>query len=95
MVDLIQLCNREKRESILLSLDFEKAFDSVEFLYINELLVNMNFGTSFIATMQTIYNHSVASVRVNDQTSAKFEINRGTRQGCPLPPYYLPCQLNL
>lgn len=85
-MELIYFCKRESKEAIIMSLDFEKAFDSVEFKYINKLLVTMNFGNSFSNTMQAIYKHSVATVRANNLNSTKFGIHRGTRQGCPISP---------
>ena len=37
----------QKRTGILLMLDFEKAFDSIEWNYMHKILKRFNFGPSF------------------------------------------------
>lgn len=94
---LKKLCAQES-QSILdnikklefLALDFEKAFDSVEFRYILYLLQHMNFGRNFITAMKEIYNKPTARIRLNNSTSNRIPINRGMRQGCPLSPLFPP-----
>ena len=70
----------------LLSLDFEKAFDSVDWEYLDGLLDRLGFGPYFRKCVRTLYNGSMAQVRVNGCLSEPFPICRGTRQGCPLSP---------
>ena len=44
----------------------------------------VNFGSSFIKWIKTIYSKSEACLTNNGWTSKPFEIQRGIRQGCPL-----------
>ena len=70
----------------LLLVDFEKAFDSVDWEYLDELLNRLGFGPFYRRCIRTLYNDSRAQVRVNGCLSEPFPIRRGTRQGCPLSP---------
>lgn len=72
--------------SLLLALDFEKAFDSVELDYINLLLWNMNFGKQFMKSIDVLYNHPRDRIKINYSKSRYVPIGSGTRKGCPLFP---------
>lgn len=85
-LNLIGHCRAQKLSSLLLAIDFEKAFDSVEFPYLTRLLRSMNFGDHFLRAIEALYHHPTARVQVNNRKSASFSIGRGTRQGCPLSP---------
>lgn len=67
-------------------LDVVKAFDSLECEYIWRVLREFGFGPSFISWVKILYNDPSAKVRVNNDYSDGFQLERGTRQGCPLSP---------
>uniref|UniRef100_A0A8C6LNV0 Reverse transcriptase domain-containing protein n=1 Tax=Nothobranchius furzeri TaxID=105023 RepID=A0A8C6LNV0_NOTFU len=73
-------------ETSILSLDAEKAFDRVKWKFLFATLHKFGFGNFFINWLQTLYSSPTARVRTNDQISASFCLQRGTRQGCPLSP---------
>lgn len=70
----------------VISLDAEKAFDRVEFLYLFAALEKFGFGKTLISWIKLLYKHPQASVQTNDLRSTFFPLSRGTRQGCPLSP---------
>ncbi len=79
----------EKKETIdtcILSFDAEKAFDRVEWPYMNDIMSRFGFGDSFIRWVNILYFKPIAEVRTNRIISKPFNIYRGTRQGCPLSP---------
>lgn len=82
--DLIDYCENLNEEASIIFLDFEKAFDSVEWAFIFETLKSFNFGDQFIQWVQTLYSNAGAKVKNNGYLSETFTINRGVRQGCPL-----------
>lgn len=55
-----------------------------KFLFVT--LHKSGFGNCFINWLKILYNSPKASVRLNDQTSSNFCLQRGTRQGCPRSP---------
>ena len=68
---------------MLLSIDFEKAFDSVSHKFIKRILKLYNFGPSiqYKYGMRFFYNHANASILVDFFLSDTFTVERGCRQG--------------
>ena len=71
-------------------IDFEKAFDSVAWPFLMEVLQKSGIGPQFLRYVGLLYHQPMAQVRVNGVLSASFPIRRGTRQGCPLSPLPSP-----
>lgn len=71
---------------VVVSLDAEKAFDSVEWEYLWTVLWKFGFGPKFIKWLRMMYAFPRARVRTNNSLSQAFPLGRGTRQGCPLSP---------
>ena len=69
---------------ILMTIDFEKAFDSVNLKYLNKALESFNFGESVRKWVTLFYNNVSSCVMNKNATSAYFDISRGVRQGDPL-----------
>ena len=85
--DLIQFCKEKKRDGLLLLIDFEKAFDSLEWDFIRDTLKSYNFGPNFIKWFNIIYKDCQSCVTNNGHYSSFFNLHRGCRQGDPLSPY--------
>ena len=85
--DLIDKTEEENIPGILLLLDFEKAFDSLEWNFIRESLSFFNFGPCIIQWFTTLYHDITSSIQNNGHLSPFFGIKRGVRQGDPLSPY--------
>ena len=76
----------------LLLVDFEKAFDSVAWSFIDKCLDFFNFGPNLKHWIKTFYSNINSCVAVNGQYSSWFPIQRGCRQGDPCSPYiFLIC----
>ena len=65
-------------------LDFKKAFDSVEFNYIQKCLEATNFGPDLRQWVYVFYHNISSCVLNNGHASEPFLLERGVRQGCPL-----------
>ena len=85
--DLIQYCKEKKKEGILVLIDFEKAFDSIEWSYITKVLTKYNFGVDFIHFFDMVYKDAQSCVINNGNYSEFFQLGRGCRQGDPWSPY--------
>ena len=76
--------NKEKQSGILLMLDFEKVFDSVEWGYMLRVLNKFNFGPVFQNWVKICYTNISSTVMNNGFSCGWFNIKKGVRQGCPL-----------
>ena len=74
-------------EGMLVAIDFEKAFDSVDLKFLMRVLEVFNFGPGFIQSIKTFYNGAKSCVINNGYTSHYFDLGRGVRQGDPLSAY--------
>ena len=85
--DILSQTTKLNIAGILLTIDFEKAFDSIRWHFIRKTLENFNFGDRFISYISTLYNQITTTVINNGHISSWFNPKRGVRQGCPLSPY--------
>ena len=72
---------------LLLFLDFEKAFDSLEWPFIHKTLEHFGFGPTLIKWVKVFYCNIESFILNNGWSSNFFKLSRGVRQGCPLSPY--------
>jgi hypothetical protein len=79
----------EKNElpGMLLCLDFEKAFDSLDWDFMFKVLGAFGFGEGFCKWIETLYRNIKSTVIVNGKTTKWFDVGRGCRQGDPISPY--------
>ena len=82
--DIIHISKFHHNAGIILFLDFEKAFDSIEWNFIFLTLKRMNFGENFINWIKTLYSNPTASIKNNGWKSRNFNLYRGVKQGCPI-----------
>ena len=85
--DIMIYTKQNNVKGIMLTIDFEKAFDSLKWSYLDKCLENFNFGLKFRSYVKTLYNEICAAVLNNGHIYKWFSISRGVRQGCPLSPY--------
>ena len=71
----------------VLSVDTEKAFDRIEWRYLQTVLERFGFGPSFINWITLLYSAPKAAVLTNSTRSDYFNLQRSVRQGCSLSPY--------
>ena len=87
ILDLIDHTSKHNIPGFLFLVDFEKAFDTLEWNYIQATLSFFNFGNSIQTWVSTFYKNAHACVLNNGYSTGLFPISRGVRQGCPLSPY--------
>ena len=72
---------------MLLFIDFEKAFDSLEWNFLFKSLEIFGFAPSLIRLVKTFYS-DISSCKINNGICTEYySINRAVRQGYPLSPY--------
>ena len=84
---IISYTDIEKLPELLLFIDFEKAFDTLEWTFVEKSLKYYNFGNSLISWIKLFYTDISSSIQNNGWTSDFFSLSRDVRQGCPLSPY--------
>jgi hypothetical protein len=73
-----------KKELLLFKIDFEKAFDSVDWDYLNVFMTKMNFSALWRKWIMECVTTTSAFVLVNGCPTYEFHFERGIRQGDPL-----------
>ena len=85
--DIMDFTKINNMPGIMLFLDFEKAFDSLEWNFLYKTLLRMNFGETFVKYVKSLYANISSCVMNNGISSNYFPVCRGVRQGDPLSPY--------
>jgi exonuclease III len=67
--------------------DFSKAFDSIEHMFIEKVLIFFNYGRNMINMVMTILRDREGMVILDGGYSKRFKIERGTPQGDRSSPY--------
>ena len=92
LYDVLVYTERENIPGLLLMIDFEKAFDSVSWSFIEKSLAFFHFPPSIIRWFKIMYGGANSCISFNGQYSGWFGVQRGCRQGDPVSPYfYLIC----
>ena len=76
----------QKISGILLFIDFEKAFDTIEWSFIQNVLACFNFGPVVRKWVSILYRDVESAVMNRGYSTNYFKVSRGVRQGCPLSP---------
>ena len=82
--DIIEHADRLNLGGAILFLDFEKAFDSLEWDFMLKTLSYFNFGENFIKWVEILYKNPKSMIKINGWLSSKVSLTRGIRQGCPI-----------
>ena len=75
---------KENIPDLAVFLDFEKAFDSIEWCYLQKCLEALIFGPQLRQWITVLYNNISSCVLNNGFATKHFNLSRGVRQGCPL-----------
>ena len=85
--DMFFYLTTEQKKGFIASVDFQKAFDSIDHDFLYCALKSFGFGPSFIRWVQTLYFDIEGCVLNKGTSTGYFPIKRGVRQGDPLSPY--------
>ena len=93
--ETMEFAQKKQLEAYAVAIDFEKAFDSVDWNFIWKTLAAYNIPTGFIDAIKLLYN-DIESCVVNNGTSTKyFKVKRGVRQGDPIAAYIFTLVIEL
>ena len=77
----LYFCNSSNLDYSIMSLDAQKAYNSVDHVYISNTLKEYGFPENFISAVNVLHNNLQAQVQVNGCLSNPFSIRRGVKQG--------------
>jgi len=83
----VEDAKRLKKDLLLFKVDFEKAFDSIDWSYLEAVMKKMNFPTLWRKWIMECVSTASASVLVNGSPTDEFKFEQGLRQGDPLSPF--------
>lgn len=83
---IIRHIYKNKIQPMLVSLDAQKAFDSVHWKFLFKAMEHFGFDKVIIRTIEAQYNKPSARLKINGELTGAFGLERSTRQGCPLSP---------
>ena len=86
LYDIIEHEKERNTGSIILSIDYAKAFDTVSTKAIIRALKLYGFGDTYIRWVSILLRNRHCSIRNGGYISGDFIMERGVRQGCPISP---------
>ena len=85
--EVVWWLKKAKMSGFMLKLDFQKAYDTVRWSFLDHVLDCMGFGSKWRSWVGHCVTSASMSILVNGSPSAPFKMNRGLRQGDPLSPF--------
>jgi len=85
--DLLSCCFKQELPTVVLKLDFRKAFDSVEWASLDTILAARGFDDRWRSWISCILNTGKTAIKLNGVPGHWLTCRRGLRQGDPLSPY--------
>nr|GFA27549.1 cysteine-rich receptor-like protein kinase [Tanacetum cinerariifolium] len=76
--EIISWCKSHKSKVMIFKVDFEKAFDSVRWDYLDGILSNFGFGTKWRGWIQSCLSSARGSILVNGSPTSKFQFHKGS-----------------
>ena len=87
ILNLMKYANRKKIESLILLIDFRKAFDSLSHKYIDECLKMFNFGPSIRKWVSLFFSNREAYILLRGELTKRTLLERGVPQDDLFSPY--------
>ncbi len=84
MEDIIYECETNEIPGAMISIDQSKAFDRVEWEWLEKVMGRFNFGPKFLNWIKMLYAHAKSTILTNGYFSELIDLQRGLRQGSPL-----------
>ena len=86
LYSIIAAAEEEDEEAILILLDIEKAFDTINRSFIQQVLTGLGFPPSFLRWLQIMQTDKELRLFNNGYSSLPFTPKKGVAQGCALSP---------
>ncbi|GKV25647.1 hypothetical protein SLEP1_g35046 [Rubroshorea leprosula] len=84
--EVVEEIRRKKISSFIFKADFEKAYDSVNWAFLDEMMRRLGFGEKWRLWIKECLQTATVSVLVNGSPTEEFKMEKGLRQGDPIAP---------
>ena len=84
--DIIQHATAHNSQGMMVSIDFQKAFDTVSHGSIISALKIFNFGDTFINLVRVLLSNTESCIQNGGWLSKWFKVQQGIKQGCGVSP---------
>jgi len=85
--EIVDEVRKKKKELLLFKVDFEKAYDSIDWSYLDEVMRKMGFPTLWRKWIKECIGTTTASVLVNGSPTYEFSLERGFEARRPFFPF--------
>ncbi|GJZ72882.1 RNA-directed DNA polymerase, eukaryota [Tanacetum coccineum] len=85
--ELLSWCKHKKQQAVVFKVDFAKAYDSVRWDYLDDVLRSFGFGFKWRSWINGSLVSGMASILINGSPTSEFQFHCGLKQGDPLAPY--------
>lgn len=79
--EIVDEVKKRKEPCIIFKADFEKAYDSVRWKFLYEILGYMGFLARWVTWIKACIESPTISILVNGSPTEEFKMRRGLRQG--------------
>jgi retron-type reverse transcriptase len=84
--EIIHETTKSNKKGIVLKFDYEKAYDRVNWNFLEEMMVSRGFGPKWVKWVMSLVKNGSIAIRLNDKNNGFFRPGKGLRQGDPLSP---------
>ncbi|GKD40295.1 RNA-directed DNA polymerase, eukaryota [Tanacetum coccineum] len=85
--EVLNWCKMKRKQAMLFKVDFAKAYDSVRWDYLLDVLHAFGFGPNWCRWIRGSLGFAKASILVNGSPTSEFSFHCGLKQGDPLAPF--------
>jgi hypothetical protein len=84
--EIIHELKTKKLQAVLLMLDFEKAYDRVNWSFLRKPLLRKGFDPGYVHRIMQLVSGGQIAISINGEVGPCFRNKRGVRQGDPISP---------
>ena len=84
--ETIHELHQKNQSGIILKIDFEKAYDKVNWNFLLQSFRMKGFSSKWIEWIKSFISGGSVAVNINDEVGPYFQTKKGVRQGDPLSP---------
>ncbi len=85
--EAVALAKKSKQEIAILLLDFEKAYDRVDWSFLEGRMLKTGFSEKWVKAVSSLYCTTTSKVMMGGGKGPAFSLSRSVRRGCPMAPY--------